>query len=557
MLKSIDIKGLAVVEQLNLELEPGMTVLTGETGAGKSILLTAMKLCLGERADANLIRPGVKKADISLDFDINNMPLTQEWLNTNELDDQTDCLIRRTISEDGRSRAFINGQPVNLKTLQQLSQHLISIHGQHAHLDLLHPINQCLLLDNYVASNTALSNCQQLYTQWKRAYNELLSLTDGNDDNDSEKQLLIYQIQELEQTDLIHLHYDTLTQEHALASNASKIIELAEKQVSTLYEDDNGSIHTQLSRTAHELESLTSLDSSFGTITEQINDALIQIQEAGVDLRHKVDQQEDDPKTLLDLDNKISKIHELSRKLNVNPSEIKDKYTNLVNRLKTLENRNERLDDLQTELSALKDNYIQSAKKLHVQRCKTAKKLSSEITKTLKTLGLPEGNFEIDINYKEQENPTINGFDNVNFLVTTNPGMPASPINKVASGGELSRLSLAIQVVTSQSNTIPTLVFDEVDAGIGGGVAETVGICLREIAINRQVICVTHLPQVASQGHHHLFISKDKNNGQTSTKINRLSKQTRTEEIARMLGGVDMSDKTIAHAQEMLEKANR
>lgn len=557
MLKSIDIKGLAVVEQLNLELEPGMTVLTGETGAGKSILLTAMKLCLGERADANLIRPGVKKADISLDFDINNMPLTQEWLNTNELDDQTDCLIRRTIGEDGRSRAFINGQPVNLKTLQQLSQHLISIHGQHAHLDLLHPINQCLLLDNYVASNTALSNCQQLYTQWKHAYNELLSLTDGNDDNDSEKQLLIYQIQELEQTDLIHLHYDTLTQDHALASNASKIIELAEKQVSALYEDDNGSIHTQLSRTAHELESLTSLDSSFGTITEQINDALIQIQEAGVDLRHKVDQQEDDPKTLLDLDNKISKIHELSRKLNVNPSEIKDKYTNLVNRLNTLENRNERLDDLQTELSALKDNYVQSAKKLHVQRCKTAQKLSREITKTLKTLGLPEGHFEIDINYKEQENPTINGFDNVNFLVTTNPGMPASPINKVASGGELSRLSLAIQVVTSQSNTIPTLVFDEVDAGIGGGVAETVGICLREIAINRQVICVTHLPQVASQGHHHLFISKDKNNGQTSTKINRLSKQTRTEEIARMLGGVDMSDKTIAHAQEMLEKANR
>jgi len=542
MLKSIDIKGLAVVEQLNLELEPGMTVLTGETGAGKSILLTAMKLCLGERADANLIRPGVKKADISLDFDINNMPLTYEWLKTNELDDQKDCLIRRTIGEDGRSRAFINGQPVNLKTLQQLSQHLISIHGQHAHLDLLHPINQCQLLDNYITSNTALINCQQLYAQWKHTYNELLSLTDGNDDNDSEKQLLVYQIQELEQTDLIHLHYDTLTQDHALASNASKIIELAEQQVSTLYEDDNASIHTQLSRTAHELETLTSLDASFTPITEQINDALIQIQEAGIDLRHKIDQQEDDPKSLLDLDDKISKIHELSRKLNVNPSEIKDKYTHLVNRLKTLENRNERLDDLQTELSELKNNYKQSAKKLHVQRCETAKKLSKDITKTLKTL---------------EENPALNGFDNVNFLVTTNPGMPASPISKVASGGELSRLSLAIQVVTSQSNTIPTLVFDEVDAGIGGGVAETVGICLRDIATNRQVICVTHLPQVASQGHQHLFISKNKSNGQTSTKINRLTQQIRTEEIARMLGGVDMSDKTIAHAQEMLENANR
>jgi DNA repair protein RecN (Recombination protein N) len=555
MLKSIDINGLAVVDQLNLELDAGMTVLTGETGAGKSILLTAMKLCLGERADAGLLRPGVNKADISLDFDISNTPLALRWLQENEFDDDDNCLIRRTVNADGRSRAFINGQAVNLKTLQQLSEHLICIHGQHAHLDLLLPAKQSQLLDISLASSSALDDCKQRYDNWKTLNDELLNLTDGNEDNDSEKQLLKYQINELEQADVIHLNYDELAQEHTAASNMGKIIEIAETQINALYEDENHSIHNQLSVSSHELQQLADLSPIFSNVSEQINETTIQVQEACRDLRHQIDQQDDDPQQLASLDRQLSLIHELARKLHIEPQQLLAKHDELTNRLSLLENRNERLAAIQQEILEANTLYQQAAETLHQQRVETAKRLSADITKTLKTLGLPDGRIDIQVQSMPQGQPQKNGLDDINFLVTTNPGMPASPIGKVASGGELSRISLAIQVVTTQSNTTPTLVFDEVDAGIGGGVAETVGMCLREIASGRQVLCVTHLPQVASQGHQHLFVSKNNDGGQTKTQINTLHNKTRVEEIARMLGGIAMSEKTLAHAQEMLAKA--
>jgi len=555
MLKSIDIKGLAVVDQLSLDLEQGMTVLTGETGAGKSILLTAMKLCLGERADASLLRPGVSKADLSLDFDITALPLCQQWLINNDLDDQTDCLVRRTISADGRSKAYINGQVVNLKTLQQLSEHLISIHGQHAHLDLLHSNKQCQLLDAYLPEKTALASCHEHFEIWRTLNDELHHLTDGNEDNDSEKQLLKYQINELEQADVIHLDYDDLVQQHTLASNMSRIIEISERQLNTLYEAESQSIHNQLSNAVHELELLTDLSPDFKAVSEQIQEASIQIQETCRDFRVQIDKQEDDPEQLNLLDRQLSATHELARKLHVEPQQLCEKYNELVSRLELLENRNERLNAINQEIVSAEKNYRESAEQLHQVRLKSATTLSNKITDTLKTLGLPDGVFKINVTYCPHEKPQKNGLDDITFQVSTNPGMPLSPIGKVASGGELSRISLAIQVVTTQSNTTPTLVFDEVDAGIGGGVAETVGICLREISANRQVICVTHLPQVASQGHQHLFVSKHKDTNQTKTQINTLNKKERINEVARMLGGIDMSDKTIAHAKEMVEKA--
>ncbi|ORU93388.1 MAG: DNA repair protein RecN [Cycloclasticus sp. symbiont of Bathymodiolus heckerae] len=555
MLRSINIKGLAVVEQLNLELEQGMTTLTGETGAGKSILLTAMKLCLGERADANLLRHGADKADISLDFDISQTPDAKSWLSLNELAEDSDCLIRRTINADGRSKAFINGHVVNLKTLQQLSQHLISIHGQHAHLDLLQPEKQYQLLDTSLPSQTAIVDCNERYNDWKKLNHELVSLTGGNDDNDSEKQLLKYQINELEQADILHLNYDELVQEHTTAANMSKIIEIAEKQICALYEDENRAIHSQLSSVSQELEELTHLSDKFSSVSEQIKEAAIQIQEASRDLRHITDQQNDDPEQMAQLDRQLSTMHSLARKLHIEPHLLTEKHNELVSRLELLDNRNERLNAIQQEITNAIDEYEEAAKELHAQRVETAKELSNKITSTLKTLGLPDGYLEIQVGYSVQENPKKNGLDDVSFLVTTNPGMPALPIGKVASGGELSRISLAIQVVTSQNNTIPTLVFDEVDAGIGGGVAETVGMCLRSIALNRQVLCVTHLPQVASQGHQHLFVSKNKSDEQTKTQITTLNKTDRVNEVARMLGGIDISETTLAHAKEMVEKA--
>jgi DNA repair protein RecN (Recombination protein N) len=555
MLKSIDIKGLAVVDQLNLELEQGMTVLTGETGAGKSILLTAMKLCLGERADASLLRPGANKADLSLEFDITDLPASQQWLIDNDLDDEGDCFIRRTINADGRSKAYINGQVVNLKALQQLSKHLINIHGQHAHLDLLHPGKQCELVDSSLPSQALLLECRKQYSHWKQLTEELHHLTDGNEDNESEKQLLKYQINELEQANIIHIDYDELVQEHALASNMRKIIETSAHQIDILYENENASIYSQINNVSHELELLADLAPEFTSVGEQIKEASIQIQEASRDLRHQIDQQEDDPEKLSLLDQQLSSIHELARKLHVEPSQLSDKYNQLTARLDLLENRNEKLSALQLDIAEAETLYRKQAELLHNERKQHALKLSRNITNTLKTLGLPDGKLNINVNHLAKQPPQKNGLDDVVFLISTNPGMPDSPIGKVASGGELSRISLAIQVVTSRRNTTPTLVFDEVDAGIGGGVAETVGIRLRELACDRQVLCVTHLPQVASQGHQHLLVSKQKSQQQTKTKIDSLNQTQRINEVARMLGGIDLSDKTIAHAKEMVEKA--
>ena len=554
MLQSIHIKGLAVVESLNLELNQGLTVLTGETGAGKSILLTAMKLCLGERADNGLVRPGTDKADITLEFDINEIASAKKWLVNNDIDDD-ECIIRRTVGSDGRSSAFINGVKVNLKSLQSFSQYLVSIHGQHAHLDLLHSSKQCQLLDDSCSSKTTLEQCQIAFRHWRMLSDELSNITGGNTDNENEKRLLTYQIDELELADIANLAYDDLVSEHNRLSNMNRIIEIGETQVQTLYERDSMSIHAQLSSSQLALCELAELSNSFSDTAEQINDALIQLHEASKELRHTLDQQSADPEQLNHLDKRLSTTHELARKLHVEPHELPNQLLKLKQQLKKLENNEERLSNITNEISQAKSDYSNAAKALSTLRNKEGKTLQKKITNTLKTLGLPDGHFSIKVNFDADSLPQENGLDSVQFLVTTNPGMPAMPINKVASGGELSRISLAIQVVATQANITPTLVFDEVDAGIGGGVAETVGLKLKELAHNKQILCVTHLPQVASQGNTHLYVKKSKGSDQTKMLVQTLQSEQRIEEVARMLGGVDISDKTLAHAQEMLEKA--
>jgi len=554
MLQSIHIKGLAVVESLNLELNQGLTVLTGETGAGKSILLTAMKLCLGERADNGLVRPGTDKADITLEFDINEIASAKKWLVNNDIDDD-ECIIRRTVGSDGRSSAFINGVKVNLKSLQSFSQYLVSIHGQHAHLDLLHSSKQCQLLDDSCSSKTTLKQCQIAFRHWRMLSDELSNITGGNTDNENEKRLLTYQIDELELADIANLAYDDLVSEHNRLSNMNRIIEIGETQVQTLYERDSMSIHAQLSSSQLALCELAELSDSFSDTAEQINDALIQLHEASKELRHTLDQQSADPEQLNHLDKRLSTTHELARKLHVEPHELPNQLLKLKQQLKKLENNEERLSNITNEISQAKSDYSNAAKALSTLRNKEGKTLQKKITNTLKTLGLPDGHFSIKVNFDADSLPQENGLDSVQFLVTTNPGMPAMPINKVASGGELSRISLAIQVVATQANITPTLVFDEVDAGIGGGVAETVGLKLKELAHNKQILCVTHLPQVASQGNTHLYVKKSKGSDQTKMLVQTLQSEQRIEEVARMLGGVDISDKTLAHAQEMLEKA--
>ena len=355
--------------------------------------------------------------------------------------------------------------------------------------------------------------------------------------------------------DIADFSYDDLVSEHSRLSNMSKIIEIGETQAQTLYEHDSMSIHAQLSSSQLALGELAELSNSFSATAEQINDALIQLQEASKELRHTLDQQSADPEQLDLLDQRLGKVHELARKLHVEPKELPNQLLTLKQQLEMLENNEERLSSLTNEITQAESSYSKAAKALSTLRIKEGENLQKKITKTLKTLGLPDGHFTIQVNVDTDSRPQENGFDSVQFLVTTNPGMPAMPINKVASGGELSRISLAIQVVATQANITPTLVFDEVDAGIGGGVAETVGMKLKELAHNKQILCVTHLPQVASQGNTHLYVKKSKGSDQTKMLVQSLNSAQRIEEVARMLGGVDISEKTLAHAQEMLEKA--
>jgi DNA repair protein RecN (Recombination protein N) len=533
MLKSIHIKGLAVVDSLQLELNQGMTVLTGETGAGKSILLTAMKLCLGERADTGLLRPGAEKADITLVFDIHKNSSSYKWLIDNDLEEE-DCIIRRTINKDGRSRSYINGQAVNLKVMQAFASHLISIHGQHAHLELLQASKQRQLLDGASGESSKLHCCKQAYKQWKTLTDEYLKLTNGNIDNENEKQLLRYQLNELEQAGVEDLNYDALSTEHTRLSNMGKIIEIGQAQIEKLYENDHTSIHSQLSESLQELENLSELAPEFSEPTEQISEAVIQIQEASRELRNKLDQQESYPEELNIVDNKLILIHELSHKLHAEPYQLKDTFLKLSGQLNVLESSEERINELQADIETSKKAYFNIANELHSQRILKAQDLSQHITKTLKTLGLPDGQFTICVEKIQDTSPQPFGIDNIEFTVSTNPGHPDKALAKVASGGELSRISLAIQVVANSSKTTPTLVFDEVDAGIGGGVAETVGSNLRSLSVDKQVLCVTHLPQVASQGHQHLLISKSKKNSTTETHVNQLSNKQRVDEISRI-----------------------
>jgi DNA repair protein RecN (Recombination protein N) len=336
-----------------------------------------------------------------------------------------------------------------------------------------------------------------------------------------------------------------------------RIIQLGDQQASLLYEDEGtSSVYTQLSGISHNLDTLTDLAPDFCELSEQLSETVIQIQEVARELRVKIDSQDADPEQQQLIDQRLSLVHDLARKLQVEPHQIKDKYLALEARLNSLEHRDERLSVLQKEIETSEQQYYAAAKQLHQCRSGKAKELSAQITGTLKTLGLPDGQLNIQCTFEEQNRPAANGLDHVQILITTNPGMPPMPINKVASGGELSRISLAIQVVATQAKTTPTLIFDEVDAGIGGGVAETVGMRLRELATNRQILCVTHLPQVASQGQQHLFVSKKKGGEQTQTQVDLLDNNQRIREVARMLGGTEMSEKTIAHAQEMVENAN-
>ncbi|OQW70250.1 MAG: DNA repair protein RecN [Proteobacteria bacterium ST_bin11] len=552
MLLNLNIIDLAVVDALDLDLDPGMSVLTGETGAGKSILLTALGLALGDRADSGYVRPGSKRAEVNIEFDLAKAPLVKQWLIDNELDDDGQCMIRRTISDDGRSKAYINNRPVNLQTLQGLSRQLVEIHGQHAHLTLLDSEEQRRLLDGFADTHTLLDNLNSCYQNWKQAHKQLQQLLKAGSDQAEREELLRYQLDELQQLDLDNFDYQALADEHHKLANLGKILAVGQQQLDILYDNDQQSIADMLGHVIHAINELAQYANELNGVSELLNDAEIQIGEATQQLRRFLENQEADPQQLTWLENQIGVIQSLSRKHKIQPEELPELAARFATDLDNLSHSSERIESLHADCERLLNQYRQLASELSSTRRQAGTELQQRISDAIKELGMPHGEFIVNLRTPEDAEPQRNGLDSIEFLVSTNPGLPAKPLAKVASGGELSRISLAIQVTTSTDKTTPTMIFDEVDSGIGGGIAEIVGQKLRRLSVNRQVLCVTHLPQVASQAHQHLFVAKNQKAAVTSSTVRRLSDEERVNEVARMLGGVTITENTLAHAREML-----
>lgn len=555
MLIHLDIRDLAVVSSLDLNLEQGLTVLTGETGAGKSILLTALGLALGDRVDAGFIRPGAQKAEINLGFHLGDSPSARQWLEEQELSEGDECMVRRVIALDGRSRAFINGRQVTLQSLQELGQGLIEIHGQHAHVQLVKVHEQRRLLDESAGHGELLSRVNALYRRWRKLRDELEHRTVTAADQTARIELLHYQLEELEQYDIAGLNYAELVDEHTRQANAGRILEVGQTQLDSLYEHEGHSITTRLAQAVHALTDLSRLDPRFASTVDLLGEAQVQVKEASLQLRRDLDHLEMDPSRLEALDQRLADVHRLARKHQVRPEALPEQWVALRDELASISHGVETTAELQQALEQVEIDYRHTAQTLSEQRQAAALGMQADISVIIRELGMPQGGFEVLVRPDPAREPGPHGQDDIEFLVSANPGMPMRPLARVASGGELSRISLAIQVAASGSRIVPTLVFDEVDTGIGGGIAEIVGQKLRRLAHDRQVFCVTHLPQVAAQGHRHLRVEKLSDAGMTHSIVRELAGVERTHEIARMLGGVRITDQSLAHASEMLALA--
>ncbi len=554
MLTHLQIRNFALVESLELSFEQGMSVLSGETGAGKSILLGALGLTLGDRADSGVVRHGSERAEIAATFSTDSLPAVTTWLQEHELDMDGECILRRTINAEGRSRAFINGQPAPLQMLRELGEQLVDIHGQHAHQSLLKREVQRQQLDDYANHAPLLKQTATSFQQWQQLQQEFEVLQRLAGERDSRLELLRYQVEELEALQLAADEIAALDEEHSKLANVSRLQEGAQGAAVQLYENDETALVSQLERMLRQLQALQEIDPGLAAANELLEGAAIQAREAAGELRHYIDALDNDPQRLNSVEQRLGVIHELARKHRVEPEQLPELHEQLQQELTQLENAGTRLDGLQAEIDTTLADYQMAADKLSKGRSKAAQKLSELISKNMRQLGMGEGHFSIALSPIEAV-ASAHGQETVEFQVSANPGQPLRPLNKVASGGELSRISLAIQVITAGKGGIPTLIFDEVDVGVGGGVAEMVGRELRTLGGEHQVLCVTHQPQVAAQGHHHFYISKSTDKGNTRTTVEVIEDEQRVAEVARMSGGIAISEQTLSHAREMLSAA--
>ena len=553
MLTQLRIRDFAIVEDLELELAAGMTAVTGETGAGKSILVDAIGLLLGDRADSSVIRHGAERADLSAAFDLDALPAARAWLAERDLDGDRDCQLRRVVARNGRSRNYINGVPQPAQALRELGERLVDIHGQHEHQSLVRREAQRQLLDDYAGNAALVNELAERYRAWSRLRQELRDLRQASSERDARLDILRYHLRELAALNLVEGEIAALESEQRRLANASQLLDTGQRLLDELSEGEENPVADRLSHGLQALDTLGRLDARLIPVGELLNAALIQVQEACAELRGYVQTLDLDPAHLAHVEQRLTAAHQLARKHRLDAGELPALRARFETELDALEHSETRLESLQQAVQAAWTAYQQGADQLSERRAAAARELGERVSQALVELGMPGGRFTIHL--ERLDKPTPSGLEAVEFQVSANPGQPLRPLAKVASGGELSRISLAIQVITARAARIPTLIFDEVDSGIGGGVAEVVGRQLRTLGERRQVLCVTHLPQVAAQAHQQLKVEKQTGGGNTYTQVLLLAAEERVTEIARMLGGLELTAQTVAHAREMVEKA--
>lgn len=557
MIMNLQVRDFAIVDRIDIEFEPGMTVLTGETGAGKSILVDALGLVLGERGNAQLVRDGAKRAEFAAEFDVSSLPAVAAWLEEQALDLDGECLLRRVINADGRSRAFINGNSVPLSQLKAIGELLLDIHGQHFHQSLGRREIQRDLLDHFGGLLDQRAEAATHFIEWKSLAERFEELANAEADRASRLDLLTFQLQELDSLALRADELAELNNERQKLQNSGRLAEGASSALEGLFDNDAGNANSLVADALRAIEPLAEIDTALEPVLEMLNSASIQVAEAADTLRRYGEALDMDPARRDWVEERLDAIQTISRKHRVKADELPDLSDRLRTEHDELSHAEERGRELEEQAAAARSEFLKRARALSKGRHKAATGFEAAVTDAMHGLGMPGGVFKVAMTTLGDDAARPWGIDNIEFLISANPGQAPQSLAKIASGGELSRMSLSIQVIASDGSAIPTMVFDEVDSGVGGGVAEMVGRRLQELGASRQVLCVTHLPQVASLADQHFRISKVTDGKSTRTRVHGLGKDERIEELARMLGGVEITRKTLDHAAEMLAGARR
>ena len=558
MLTQLSVNNFAIVRHLILDLEQGMSVITGETGAGKSIAIDALGLCLGYRSESSMIRHGADKADISATFFMQPNSPAYQWLAERELLDEEnpqECILRRMINLEGRSKAFVNNHPIPASQLRELGQYLIHLNGQHAPQLLLKNEYQLELIDNYANLHADLAEMQQSYQYWRKQYQLRKNYHQQCAENEARKQLLQYQVEELDEFAIKENELEEMEETHARLSNAESLTELSQSVLEVL-SDDNVNADSLIYQAIRDLEDLAEVDTRYQSALDMLNEALIQVQEASSEVRNLADHIEQDPEMLKELDERIAKTISLSRKHHVLPNQLWQHHAKLQQELQELLDHSQNEQTLIEQERAAHQQCVQLAEKISVKRKQAGEKLAEQVTQQIKQLSMENGEFFVDVKF-DPKKLSPQGADFVEFNLRSNLGQLMQPLAKIASGGELSRISLAVQVLTANKLSTPTIIFDEVDVGISGSAATTVGKLLRQLGKKCQVLCVTHLPQVASYGHHHFNVQKYVENNQTETQMTHLKEEEKISALARLLGGSKITEAVLANAKEMLALAKQ